>query len=375
MTITADEISKSRGVTIAQALSRPYDNFGVIRLLLSIFVVVSHTMSIGLTGLASSEPGYSWTGLTLGEHSVNCFFAISGFLIAMSWDRRRNAMFFATSRFLRLVPGLVAAVLISTFVIGAFMTTLPLTAYVASRETWQFVLEAILRLKSTGTLPGVFRDNPLDIVLGTVWSLKYEIGCYFGLLLLGVTGLLLRPRVILAIAVIFGLSLLAIEFFALKLSLSQITAFRLRFIFASAAALYVWRDRIPVSLPVALLSFSVALMLRGTPVYHTALYAAETYLVLCLAIAPGLSSPKLELPFDFSYGIYLYGLPVQQALTSLYHPANPYLLFPLALLVTTLFAAFSWYCIEHPALALKKHVLARTDAWRLPFTRPKASDV
>lgn len=361
-------------MTIAQALTRGFDNFGFIRLALSVFVVVSHTVSIGLTGLASTEPGYAWTGLTLGEHSVNCFFAISGFLIAMSWDRRPNAVFFATSRFLRLVPGLVAAVVISTFVIGAAMTSLPLSAYLRSGETWQFLLETIFRLKSTGTLPGVFEDNPLHIVLGTVWSLKYEIGCYFGLFVLGVTGLLLRPRVILAVALIFGLGLLAIDILALKVSASQFTAFRLRFIFALAAALYVWRERVPVSLPMALMAFLLALALQRTPLYHAALYATETYLVLCLAIAPGLSSPKLELPFDFSYGIYLYGLPVQQALTALFHPQNPYMLLPPALMVTTVFAAFSWYCIEKPTMSLKKRVLARSPSWRLPFIGAKAAN-
>ncbi|MGL4242187.1 MAG: acyltransferase family protein, partial [Beijerinckiaceae bacterium] len=73
--------------TVSEAIRRPYDNFTILRLALSLAVVVSHAASVG-TGRHTDEPLYALTGYTLGEHGVNGFFAVSGFLVAMSWDRR-----------------------------------------------------------------------------------------------------------------------------------------------------------------------------------------------------------------------------------------------------------------------------------------------
>jgi peptidoglycan/LPS O-acetylase OafA/YrhL len=58
---------------------------------------------------------------------------------------------------------------------------------------------------------------------------------------------------------------------------------------------------------------------------------------------------------DYSYGIYLYGVPIQQSVRA----ALPFtdtallnLLFSIPLI--TLFAMFSWHCIEKPILRLRK---------------------
>ena len=343
---------------IEDAIGREHDNFGLMRLILSVMVVVSHTVSIGKTGLAADEIGHALTGFTLGEHAVNGFFAISGFLIAMSWERRPDAFVFLTSRFLRLIPALIGAVVFATVVLGPAMTSLPLAAYIGDRETWSFFWETILRLKSTGVLPGVFRDNPLDIVMGTVWSLKYEIGCYLGLFVLGITGLLLRRWVILGVALFFGLGLLAIDVFQLPVAPSRFTGFRLRFIFASGAALYVWRGVVPLTGWIVAGLAALTLLLAKTPLYQTALFAADSYGVLYLALAPHLTLQSLDRRFDLSYGVYLYGMMVQQALVSLFHPNDPYWLLPPALILTVMLAALSWTFIERPALRLKSKLIA-----------------
>ncbi|MFX5730472.1 acyltransferase family protein, partial [Acinetobacter baumannii] len=73
-------------------------------------VVVSHAFSVA-TGAAGDEPLARLTGYTLGEHAVNGFFAVSGFLVTMSCDRR-GIRDYALARTLRILPGLVAATLV-----------------------------------------------------------------------------------------------------------------------------------------------------------------------------------------------------------------------------------------------------------------------
>ena len=76
-----------RAPTVAVAMQRPYDNFALIRLGLALAVVVSHAFSV-TTGAVNDEPLAVALGFTLGEHAVNGFFAVSGFLVTMSYDRR-----------------------------------------------------------------------------------------------------------------------------------------------------------------------------------------------------------------------------------------------------------------------------------------------
>ena len=93
--------------TIAAALERRPNGFTGLRLALALAVVVSHAFSVA-TGAAGDEPLARLTGYTLGEHAVNGFFAVSGFLVTMSCDRR-GIRDYAVARTLRILPGLVAA--------------------------------------------------------------------------------------------------------------------------------------------------------------------------------------------------------------------------------------------------------------------------
>ena len=107
---------------------RSHDNFMILRLVLALSVVVSHAFSVG-TGRHIDEPLTLLTRYTLGEHAVNGFFAISGFLVAMSWDRRRGVVPFVTARLLRVFPALVVAVVLTGLVLGAALTTMPTGQY------------------------------------------------------------------------------------------------------------------------------------------------------------------------------------------------------------------------------------------------------
>jgi peptidoglycan/LPS O-acetylase OafA/YrhL len=71
---------------------------------------------------------------------------------------------------------------------------------------------------------------------------------------------------------------------------------------------------------------------------------------------------KLLTSGDYSYGVYLYGFPISQALMALspgLFKHNLLVFLPTALLVTVLFAAFSWHVIEKHALAQKRNLPAK----------------
>ena len=343
--------------TIAAALDGRRNGFTGLRLALALAVVVSHAFSVA-TGAPGDEPLARLTGYTLGEHAVNGFFAVSGFLVTMSCDRR-GIRDYALARSLRILPGLVAATLVVSLGLGAALTRLPVSEYLRDPGLWSFIRGTLTTFKSNAALPGLFLDNPYRSPLGTVWTLKYEVLCYLGVLAAGAAGLLRRRWSALLLTGGLAVALVAVEAANPALPKGLETGLRLPMIFAGGAALYLWRERVRLWLwPLLALALACALA-QGTILYRTLLFLGETYGALWLCLAPFLARPVLDPPADLSYGTYLYGWPIQQSLHALWPEASATLLLGPALALTAIAAAASWYAVEAPALRLKARALGR----------------
>ena len=343
--------------TVAEALARSHNGFSGLRLALALAVVVSHAFSV-TSGNALDEPLARATGFTLGEHAVNGFFAVSGFLVAMSFDRR-GLVDYLISRTLRILPGLVAATLAVALVLGAAMSTLPLGEYLRDGGVWRFVRGTLTTFKSNASLPGVFADNPYRSPLGTVWTLKYEVLCYLGVVVAGLLGALRRRWVTPLVVAGFALALLVADAMRPDLPKGLETALRLPLIFAVGAALYSGREVARLSVvPLAILGLA-CLLARHGPFYRTLLFVAEGYGTIWLGLSPWLARKAFDPKADLSYGIYLYGWPLQQSLHALWPGVSALPLVLPALALTFPVAVASWYAIERPALRLKTRTLGR----------------
>ena len=343
------------GPSVSLALAGPHNNFTVIRLLLSLAVVVSHSFSV-VTGSVESEPLAVSTGFTLGEHAVNGFFAVSGFLVTMSYDRR-GWRDYAAARLLRIVPGLVVATLVVALVLGVLMTSLPAGAYLGSADTWRFIWRTLTTFKSNAALPGVFTGNPFRFPMGTVWTLKYEMLCYVGVLVLGLTGLLRSRAFALALVAGLGLAIVGLDLFRPDAPKGMQTALRLPFLFAAGGAIYRLGDRLPLSLPSLTLLAAATCAAHGSFLYQALLFLTSAYGIVWVALVP--VSARLPDPAtDVSYGTYLYGWPIQQALHALLPAWSGLALLAPAVAITLAVAAVSWFAVEKPALALKRRLMA-----------------
>lgn len=345
------------GPTIAEAMRGPRNGFALVRLALALAVVVSHAFSV-TTGYLVSEPLLRQTGFTLGEHAVNGFFAVSGFLVTMSFARR-GWRDYLVARLLRVAPGLAVAVLAVTFLLGAALTRLPVGEYLLSGTTWRFVWNTLTSFKSNAALPGLFADNPFTFPMGTVWTLKYEVICYAAVLAAGLAGLLARRWPVLAAAGAGVAMLLVVQFFAPDAPKGLQTVLRLPLIFAIGAALYLWRDRVRLSWAGLALAAVLTALASRSFLYEALLYASEAYGMICLALTPVLARPRLDPRHDLSYGTYLYGWPIQQALRQLFPDLPGLVLLGPSLALTLAAAAASWFLVERPALALKARSLGR----------------
>src|SRR5512141_3127428 len=108
------------------------NNFDFLRLA-GALLVIFYT-SFGVLGPSAIDPLSQLTNgvLNTGNLGVAIFFIISGYLITMSWDKRRDILWFLWARFLRLVPALVGVALFTVFIIGPLTTHQNLWEYLTS---------------------------------------------------------------------------------------------------------------------------------------------------------------------------------------------------------------------------------------------------
>ena len=92
------------------------NNLNLIRMIAAAGVLVSHAWPLTM-GSGAVQPLVRVTGHSLGTICVYVFFAISGFLIAASFDRSDTIRFVA-ARVLRLVPGLFVSVAVVALLMG-----------------------------------------------------------------------------------------------------------------------------------------------------------------------------------------------------------------------------------------------------------------
>jgi peptidoglycan/LPS O-acetylase OafA/YrhL len=330
------------------------NNLNLLRFVAASLVVLSH--SYPLSGHVSDEPLARATRIfDFASIAVIVFFAISGYLVARSFDRSPTIATYARSRALRILPAYVAATLYAAFVIGPWATTLPIAEYLADPRTWLYVRRTLLFV-GIDRLPGVFGDNPYPVAInGSLWTLWLEVSCYAALAIVGLVGALRRPWLALALAAaLFALGEMSPAFVAAMPRGDAFLGPRLAGTFVTGALAYAWRERIPLSPWIALGAFVAGIALLDTRVEVYALYGSIVYATLVLAYHPSLDVPGFRRFGDYSYGIYVYAYPTQQAIASVLGPMPPLLLFGLAYPVIFALAFASWHAIERPALRFKR---------------------
>ena len=113
-----------------------------------------------------------------GGLRVKVFFIMSGFLIFYSYIKNPNLKNYIRKRTKRILPPYLLVVILC-FIIGSFITNLRITEYLQSGESYSYLINNILFLNFLQpTLPGVFENNPIQAVNGSLWTMKVEIMFY-----------------------------------------------------------------------------------------------------------------------------------------------------------------------------------------------------
>ena len=344
---------------LAATKNRPA-GFDYMRLCLACCVIIFHGSLITYGVNAPTD----WVSRVSGStviFVVPMFFALSGFLVAGSLERSKSMFNFLGLRVFRIMPALSVEVLLSAFIFGPLLTNESLSSYFSSRDFHLYLLNVLGDIHYK--LPGVFVDNPISLVNGQLWTVPYELVCYILLTVLTVAGVVRRRRALLAFMVLYYVAQIANSALREQTSFQGAGGSTVVMAFIAGLLVFLYRDRLIWSRLLFLCSLILALALpffipKG--IRYTALPVA--YLTVYL----GLMNPsrnRLLLSGDYSYGLYLYGFPIQQAVYTagpIFRTwyANVLMSLPLAAAV----AAASWWVIERPALG-RRGMLDTIERW------------
>ncbi len=195
--------------------------------------------------------------------------------------------------------------------------------------------------------PGVW-DGPL-------WTLIFELICYAAVAVLGVAGLMSKRWTIPTAFVVSLIGAAAVGYPVLEVETIPQMVTRFALTFSAGALLYQFRDRLPANW--SLVTLSVFLVLAGGLLPNYRVFAALPLAYAVIVSGALLKRFRPQLRNDISYGIYIYGWPVQQLLAMMglaWLP--PGVFFVVATAVTIPLAAASWFLVEKHAMKLKRRV-------------------
>jgi peptidoglycan/LPS O-acetylase OafA/YrhL len=326
------------------------NNFDALRSFAATAVIFSHSFLIA-EGTEAHEPLILLTGRQsiLGLAGVFVFFAISGFLVTQSFETSGSALRYLAKRSLRIFPGLFAALLISAFVLGPLVTTLPLADYFRGPEVYGYVVGNVLLNLTIHELPGVlFVDNPVGLEInGSLWTLRYEFMMYLMVLALGVLHLLRLPVLLGVLGV--GLACLQLSHLAFLGTFGWLLAF-----FAIGMVLYKLRGTWVFDGRIALVALAGLVLSVPLRQFIQLFPLCGGYLAIYLALDRRLPSLPATRFGDLSYGLYIYGWPTQAMVMHVSGgTATWWQLFLISLPLALAAAWLSWRLVEQPALRLR----------------------
>lgn len=331
------------------------NNFGFLRLLFAAMVVVSHSPEL-LDGNRSREILTRLFGtMSFGEVGVHGFFIISGYLITKSFIESRSTASYLSKRFLRIFPGYLFSFAFCVLLVAPFVDG---GNSILSVPVLRHLFFQAITLKPPD-VPGVFQGLPYPILNGAMWTIAYEFRCYLAAASIGLLGLYTsRYRAVLLISLIALLMLNvtgAVHGFHtvhddIVGSPQQTVEFS--GIFGMGAIYYLFRDKVPLTNPGALLAAVLLIaLLFSHALAGTAFTIFGGYLILWFAFkARVVSLSRFDNKVDISYGLYLYAWPIQNLIVWIDRTIDPWLLCCMSIFCAGVLGYASWMLVEKPML-------------------------
>ena len=351
---SSGRVGAGRSDTIHTAFSPRRNGIPVLRLALAGIVAVAHALDTGY----GARPVLARTDVA--DLAVDAFFVLSGFLVARSYVRLGSWRRYAWHRFLRIMPGFWACLVLTAVVAAPLAAVLldrsPTSVFTTAEDpAWRYVVANAGLAMVQFEIGGIAAPSGEPVFDGALWTLAYEAFCYGVVVVLGVLALRRGRRgavlalivAVWAAAVLQHLGLIPVDVPVFD----NRDLFRFLLVFLLGVAGFLYADRIVVRWELALASVLVLALTVQMSDYR--LLGALCFAYLCLYLV--VRSPLRQDPaWDLSYGVYIYHWPVQfVALLAGWTVLPAWAFVVVTIAITCLLAAASWLLVEQPALRLK----------------------
>ncbi|MFM0308868.1 acyltransferase [Paraburkholderia sp. RL17-383-BIF-A] len=331
-----------------QLLRRGNNNADLLRLIAAAAVIWGHSYALvpepGVEEPLRGILGFDYSG----SLAVKFFFFLSGILVTNSWLTKPSAIRFASARIFRIFPLLIVSAIATIVIMGPALTSMPASEYFHHRgELMQVLTHPYIDYR----LPGLFDHALFPQANGSIWTIKYELMLYATLMGAGMCGLFRFRRSATAVLLTVILVSLIWPEYITTIGLpnvnkgGQLPAF---FAFGSLLALYKSHVRIDARMCIGL--GILALAVRHGPAFEFAFLPA--FFIGALWVMSLDAVKSIRLPGDFSYGVYVFGWPLQNTFANLFPGSgihgNQVMTFACALFL----AIISWFLVEKPCIAL-----------------------
>lgn len=333
------------------------NNFDFLRLLLALFVIISHSYALAgirecdlLCQISNEQISFSFLG-------VKGFFVISGFLIFQSYQRSKSFIDYFWKRVLRLFPALIVVTLLTVLLAPiVYEGTLPL--YKNKSYLW-YIPKSLSLYKGSHYIDGIFENNPFKkSINGSLWTIPYEFTSYIFLSALFLFRKKVKVTLVLVTIIYVALVLTNGFFYEALRPHGFIVNFGLMLdlgaYFAAGVLLSAHGfENLPYKKGILLLTFlilwaSIFFQFFGI-VQHIIL---PPFFILAAIIPVKMFYKFTDKIGDLSYGIYIYAFPVQQTLMY-YFGFNYMELMLYSTILSIFFGYLSWHLVEKRALKLK----------------------
>lgn len=339
-----------------------HNNINLIRFVSAAMVIYGHMAHL------IGAPVPNLFGEEVSTIAVKVFFVLSGYLITQSFMRDDNFFRYMVRRVFRIFPGLIFVCFMLAFVIGPFLSTLSAGEYFSHAQTYKYFLHNSL-LYPDYFLPGVFTANPYpDAVNGSLWTLPVEFTMYLLLPLIVVVFRklkLLRTGLAGAAIVFACLDVCYVTFFSDAVFVvwgSNVYQGLVLAPYFFAGSLFTFpevKERLNIQVAfVFAFMLGIVVFAGGYWKYEVLVLLTLPYITLSCSFATPALFGRVFAVNDYSYGLYVWGFPVQQMLVS-YFGADGFQLLPytiISFLVATVCAMISWYVVEKPGNHLGKRI-------------------
>jgi len=344
------------------------NNFDLIRLLAALQVAVFHSFG----PLIPIGPGDILFDLLRLFPGVPIFFFVSGFFISKSFESSTLPNY-SRNRILRIYPALVVCVVLNVIAVWS-------TGYFGAVNANATDLLLLMLAKSSFLQfynPDFMRGFGDGVLNGSLWTICVELQFYLLVPILYKAFQLNKWKTYQVVIVLAMLILANRALYATSGEFGHMVAwklFRVSFLpwlYMFLLGVFVQRNfdlfatvlvRIPFTLLLAaymLVSFTLYKLGWGIDNDISPII----FLILALTVLKGAytnvsSISKVTKGHDFSYGVYLWHIPVMNQMAFLgYHGEIFYAFWYLGL--SCFLAVASWFCIEKPALNLKKNTISK----------------